>query len=187
MCAIHSGWDCFVSFAFKAVKTSFTSPTMCAVVLIFLLQGETPILWPPDVKSQLIRKDPDAEKGRRQEEKGTTEDEVVGWHHQLSGQEFEQAPGKWWKTGKPGVLQSVGSQRVGHYWMTEQQQLQIRISPSRILLWRIHFWCNIDYLETFFIHIETYIFLIPGLLFSDLKFLKVIKFYYWRIFFEKLK
>ena len=42
---------------------------------------ETPILWPPDVKNQLIGKDPDARKDRRQEEKGTTEDEVVGWHH----------------------------------------------------------------------------------------------------------
>ena len=62
-------------------------------------ETEAPILWPPDVKSQLIRKDPDTEKGRRQEEKGTTEDEMVGWHHQLSGHEFEQAPGKWWKTG----------------------------------------------------------------------------------------
>ena len=40
-----------------------------------------PILWPPDAKSQLIRKDPDAGKGRRQEEKGTTEDVTVGWHH----------------------------------------------------------------------------------------------------------
>ena len=44
-------------------------------------EAETPILWPPDVKSQLIRKDPDAGKDRRQEEKGTTEDEMVGLHH----------------------------------------------------------------------------------------------------------
>ena len=46
-----------------------------------------------------IGKDPDAGQDWRQEEKGTTEDEMVGWHHQLSGHEFEQAPGKWWKTG----------------------------------------------------------------------------------------
>ena len=51
------------------------------------------ILWPPDVKSRLTRKDPDAGKDRRQEEKSTTEDEMVGWHHQLNGHEFEQAPG----------------------------------------------------------------------------------------------
>ena len=52
-------------------------------------EAETPILWPPDAKNRLIGKDPDARKDRRQEEKGTTEDEMVGWHHQLNGHEFE--------------------------------------------------------------------------------------------------
>ena len=51
-------------------------------------KAETPILWPPDVKSCLIGKDPDAGRAREQEEKGTTEDEVAGWHHQLDGHEF---------------------------------------------------------------------------------------------------
>ena len=45
------------------------------------VEAETPILWPPDAKSRLLGKDPDAGKDRRQEEKGTTEDEMVGWHH----------------------------------------------------------------------------------------------------------
>ena len=49
---------------------------------------EAPKLGPPDAKSHLIRKDPDAGKEWRQEEKGTTEDEMVGWYHQLNGQEF---------------------------------------------------------------------------------------------------
>ena len=53
---------------------------------------ETPILWPSDAKSQLIGKDPDAGKDWRQEEKWTTEDEMVGWHHWLDGHKFEQAP-----------------------------------------------------------------------------------------------
>ena len=53
-------------------------------------ETETPIFWPPDVKSQLIGKDPDAGKDRGQEEKGATEEEMVGLHHWLSGQEFEQ-------------------------------------------------------------------------------------------------
>ena len=53
---------------------------------------ETPILWPPDAKNWLIGKEPDAGKDWRQEEKGTTEDEIIGWHHQLNGHEFEQAP-----------------------------------------------------------------------------------------------
>ena len=54
-------------------------------------EAEDPILWPPDVKSQLIGKDPDAGKDWGQEEKGMTEDEMVEWHHWLSGHEFEQA------------------------------------------------------------------------------------------------
>ena len=54
---------------------------------------EAPILWTPDAKSQLIGKDPDAGKDWRQEEKGMTEDEMVGWHHRLNGHGFEQAPG----------------------------------------------------------------------------------------------
>ena len=47
------------------------------------------MLWPPDSKSSLISKDPDAGKGCGQEEKGTIEDEMVGWHHQVNGHEFE--------------------------------------------------------------------------------------------------
>ena len=71
------------------------------------VEVETPILWPPDVKNWLIGKDPDAGKDWRQEEKGTTEDEMVGWHHQPDGH------------GRPGMLQRMGSQRVRHGWVTE--------------------------------------------------------------------
>ena len=53
----------------------------------------TPIIWPPDVKKWFIWKDPHARKDWRREEKGTTEDEMVGWHHQLDGHEFGQALG----------------------------------------------------------------------------------------------
>ena len=56
-------------------------------------EAEAPVLWSPDVKSWLIGKDPDAGKDRGQEEKRMTEDETVGWHHWLSGHEFEQALG----------------------------------------------------------------------------------------------
>ena len=52
-------------------------------------EAETPIVWPPDVKNWLIGKDPDAGKDWRWEEKGTTEDEMIGWHHWLNGQESE--------------------------------------------------------------------------------------------------
>ena len=56
-------------------------------------EAETPILWPPDLKHWLTGKDPDAGKVWRQEEKGTTEDGMVGWHHWLYEHKFEQAPG----------------------------------------------------------------------------------------------
>ena len=55
-------------------------------------EAEIPIFWPSDVKSQLIGGDLDAEKNWRWEEKGTAEDETVGWQHWLDGYEFEQAP-----------------------------------------------------------------------------------------------
>ena len=57
------------------------------------IEAETPILWPPDVKNWLIGKDPDAGEDWRQEEKGATEDELVGWHHRLKEHEFEQTQG----------------------------------------------------------------------------------------------
>ena len=81
-------------------------------------EAETPILWPPDVKNWLIWKDPDAGKDWRREEKGTTENGMVGWHHRLDGCEFEQAP---------GIVDGQGSLaycspwccRVGHNWASE--------------------------------------------------------------------
>ena len=56
-------------------------------------EAETPIVWSPDVKNRFIWQDPDAGKDWRWEEKGTTEDEMVGWHHRHDGHEFVQAPG----------------------------------------------------------------------------------------------
>ena len=56
-------------------------------------EAEAPILWPPKVKSWLTGKDPDARKDWGQKEKGSREDEMVGWHHRLNGHEFEQPPG----------------------------------------------------------------------------------------------
>ena len=87
-------------------------------------EAETPILWLPDAKNGLIGKDPDAGQDRRLEEKRTTEDGMVGWHHRLDGREFEQAPGV---DGKPGVLLSMGSQRVEQDRATELNWL-LRIS-----------------------------------------------------------
>ena len=84
------------------------------------IEAETPILWPPDVKSWLISKDPDAGKDWGQEEMGTTEGEVVGWHHWRNAVSLS----KCWdmkdaKDREAGVLQSLGSQRVRHDWAAE--------------------------------------------------------------------
>ena len=59
------------------------------VLSLFITLAEAPILWPPDEKSRLMGNDPGAGKDWRQEEKGMTEEEVIGWHHRLSGHEFE--------------------------------------------------------------------------------------------------
>ena len=82
----------------------------------------------------LIGKQPtDAGKDWRQQQKGMTKNEMVGWYHWLIGHEFEKTSGDNWRTGKPGVLQSVGLQRVRHNWATEQQ-----FYKKRILAW--HTW-----------------------------------------------
>ena len=73
------------------------------------------------MKSQLTGKDPDSGKDCGQKEKEVTDDEMVGWHHQFNGHESEQTLGDREGHGKPGVLQSMGSQRVGHDLATEQQ------------------------------------------------------------------
>ena len=85
-------------------------------------EAKAPILWLPDVKSQLTEKDPDAGKDWGQE-KGAAEDEMVRWHHWLNGHESEQNYGRQWRTGKPGVLHSMGSQRVRHDLATKQQHI----------------------------------------------------------------
>ena len=80
--------------------------------------AEAPILWPPDAKNWLIEKDPDAGKVWKQEEKGTTGWD--GWMVSPAWWTWVWASSRsWWWTGKPGVLQFMGSQRVGHDWATE--------------------------------------------------------------------
>ena len=93
-------------------------------------KAETP--RPPHVKSWLTGKDSDAGRDWGQEEKGRTEDEMAGWHHQLDGHEFEWTPGVGdGQTGRPGVLRFMGSQRVWHDWATELNWWRILRSPKR--------------------------------------------------------
>ena len=80
--------------------------------------AETPILWPPDAQNKFIGKDPAPGKDWRWEEKGTKEDEMVGWYHWLSGHEFEQAPGVGDGQGSLVCCSSWGC-RVRHNWATE--------------------------------------------------------------------
>ena len=84
-------------------------------------EAEALILWPLDAKNWLIGKDPDAGKDWRQEEKGTTEDEMVGWHHQRDGHEFEQALGVDDGQGSLTCC-SPWRHRVRHHLATKQQQ-----------------------------------------------------------------
>ena len=73
------------------------------------VEAEAPILWPPDAKSWVIGKDPDSGKDWRQEEMGTTEDGMVGWHHWLDGHEFEQPLGVGDGQGSLGCCSPWGS------------------------------------------------------------------------------
>ena len=82
-------------------------------------EAEAPIFWPPNAMSWLTGKDPDAGKDWRWEEKGTTEDEMIRWHPQLTGRWVWVNSGSWRWTGRPGVLQFLRSQRVRHDWATE--------------------------------------------------------------------
>ena len=81
------------------------------------VEAETPILWPFDVKNWFIWKDPDAGKDWRREEKGMTEDEMVGWHHRLNGHEFEWTLGVGDGQGSLACCSSWGHKELD---MTEQ-------------------------------------------------------------------
>ena len=114
-------------------------------------EAETPLLWLPHVKNWLIWKDPDAGKDWRWEEKWMTEDEMVGWHHWLWWTWIRVSSGSWWCTGKSGVLQSLGSQKVGHNWVTELNWTDIlsgKPTNQKINIQKLNFyhsvWCFKD-------------------------------------------
>ena len=99
------------------------------------VEAETPILWPSDEKSWLIWKDPDAGKDWGQEEKGTTEDQMVGWHHRLIGHDFEWTPVVGDGQGALACCFSWGH-RVGHDWVTELNWMRVVSWQGVKCLWR---------------------------------------------------
>ena len=95
-------------------------------------EAEAPILWPPDVKSRIIGKDPNAGKDWGQEEKGMTEDEMVGWHHQLNGHKFEQTLGD-----RDGQGSLACCSPWGHKESDTTEQLNSNILISVLANWTI--------------------------------------------------
>ena len=91
-------------------------------------EAETPTFWPPDVKSWLIGKDPDVGKDWEQEEKGTTEDKMVGWHHRLNGHESGWTPGV--GDGQAGLVACCGSR--GHKQSDTTERLKWTEKPNQI-------------------------------------------------------
>ena len=88
-------------------------------------EAEALILWPPDVKNWLTGKNSVTGKDYGQEEKGMTEDEMVGWHHWLSGHEFEPVLENGEEQGSLACCSPWGSQRVRYHWVTEQKTTAI--------------------------------------------------------------
>ena len=102
-------------------------------------EAGTPILWSPDAKNKLLGKDPDAGKEWRQEEKGKTEDEIVGWHHQLDGQEFEQAG---------GVCDGQGSLACCSSWGRKELDMTERLNWTDLMLIAVYY-CHGEIIKTF--------------------------------------
>ena len=109
-------------------------------------EAETPILWPPHVKSWLIGKDPDAGRDWGQEEKGTTEDEMAGWHHQLNGHEFGWTP---------GVGDGQGGLACCDSWDSKESDMTERLIWSNLILYLcFSFWLtSLCIIGSSFIHL----------------------------------
>ena len=100
-------------------------------------EAEAPVVWPPNAKSWLIGKDSDAGKDWRQEEKGMTEDEMVGWHHWLNGHEFGQTAGDGDGQGNLACCSLWGC-RVRHNRVTKQQQSSFPSKAGLGGMWNIY-------------------------------------------------
>ena len=135
-------------------------------------KAETPVLWPPHAKSWLIGKDSDAGRDWGQEEKGTTEDEMAGWHHWLDVCESEWTPGVGDGQGGLACCDSWGH-RVGHEWATELNWTELIFKPW---LWFVlpDYHCS---------NLDSHIFINGSSFLLFLSFFKKYKFIYfnWRL------
>ena len=102
-------------------------------IFIGRTDAEAPIIWSPDAKSRPIGKDPGAGKDRGQEEKGTTEDGMVGWHHQLNGHDFEQTPGD---------SKGQGSSACCSPWGCKESNMTERLNNNRTWVSGLLEWCS---------------------------------------------
>ena len=97
-------------------------------------EAEAPILWPPDVKNWLTGKDPDAGKDWRQEEKGTTEDEMVRWYHWLNGYEFEHALGDGEGQGSLVYFSPWGRKESDTAEQLNWTERQLKLTHKKVLI-----------------------------------------------------
>ena len=106
-------------------------------------EAETPILWPPDVKNWLIEKDPDTGRDWKWEEKGKTEDEMIGWHHQLNGHEFEQAL---------GVGDGQGGLACCSPWGCKKSDTTEQLNWTVALWYCVSFCCTMKWISCMYTH-----------------------------------
>ena len=126
-------------------------------------EAETPILWPPDSKSQLTRKHHDAGKDWRQEEKGMTENEMVGCYHWLNGDELEQTPGDGDGQGSQVCCTPWGHKELG---ITEWLNNRTTLVAKSILL-TIPLYCtHVNMYEYMCVHVCTYLYMLHTLCMS---------------------
>ena len=147
--SILRSWDISLPTKVQLVKAMFLKVVMYAFIGKTDVEAETPIRWPPDVKSWLIGKDPDAGKDWGQEEKGMTEDKMIGWHHRLNGHEFGWTPGV--GDGQGGLVccgswghkESNTTERLNWTELYEYESCTVkkadnwRIDASELSCWRI--------------------------------------------------
>ena len=121
MCSLMFTYSLFLYPSFYMLLDYFFIPSFFIIGLL---------LPPPKISSWFIGKDPDAGRDWGQEEKGTTEDEMAGWHHWLNAHWVWVNSGSWWWTGRTGMLWFMGSQRVGHNWVTELNWKFLVVAPE---------------------------------------------------------